>query len=493
MYDLVIIGAGPSGLALAQCCCKLNLKILIIDKENSIGGCHRVRRVYSGELGEYMFTEHGPRIYSETYLTFQNLLKDMNLDFYKLFTKYNFNFTEIGKQTIFSVLSWREISSFILPFLLLIFKPDYGNNIVLYDFIKDFKKESIELINRNCILIDGGDSTKFTLNKFLQIFNQQFFYSLYQPILPNDIGLFKVWEKYLVDNGVVFLLNTNIETVNIEDNRINSITVNNNKIFSKNFVFAIPPKSLNKIINSNNIPHNGNLNEYASDTAYYDYISFSFHWNKILDLKNIYGFPKSDWGIGFIKLTDYMTFKENNSKTVISITLTRSEYISKRLGKSANNSSFTEITNEVYLELKELYGKNFEYPTIALLSPGVIYDNVLKKWISVDTAYINSAMYSSLNFKNEYIDNMYNVGTHNGKSLYKFTSMESAVSNSVYLSKLMYPELKDKIKIKKTITVTDVIFIVIVIIFSIITCYIIVKTFIGYKRTQLTNNLKKLF
>lgn len=464
IYDLVIIGAGPAGLALAQCCCKLNLKILVIDRENDIGGCHRVRRIYIPELGEKMFTEHGPRVYSETYVTFQKLLKDMNVDFYDLFTKYNFNITEIGGQTIFSVLSWFEISSFILPFLLLIFNSDYGNDIILYDFIKHFKKDSIELINRNCILVDGGDSTKFTLNEFLQLLNQQFFYSLYQPKLPNDIGLFKIWKEYLVNNGVEFLLNTNIETINITENKhIDSINVQHKKIIAKNFIFAIPPKSLNEIVNKNNIKFTGDLNKYAIDTAYYDYISFTFHWNKVLDLKKIYGFPSSDWGIGFIKLSDYMIFQENNSKTVLSITLTRSEHFSKRLGKTANECSFNEITNEVYLELKKLYGENFEYPTIALLSPGVFYNNSLKKWISYDTAYISSAGHNPLNFKNEYIDNMYNVGTHNGKSLYKFTSLESAVSNAVYLSKILYPELNDNsIIIEKSMALTQVIFIILI-------------------------------
>ena len=462
VYDLVIIGNGPAGLALAQCCCKLNLKILVIDRENDIGGNHRVRRL--PRLGENLFTEHGPRIYSETYKTFRNLLKDMNVDFYDLFTKYNFNITKINNQTIFSVLSLYEISSFILPFLLLIFNSDYANDIILYDFIKNFNKDSIEIINRTCILVDGGDSTKFTLNKFLQLLNQQFFYSLHQPKLPNDIGLFKIWKEYLVNNGVEFLLNTNIETVNISDRHIDSINIKNGKIKSKKIIFAIPPKSLNEIINKNNIPHDGDFNKYAIDTAYYDYISFTFHWNKVLDLKKIYGFPLSDWGIGFIKLSDYMIFEEKNSKTVLSITLTRSEHISKRLGKSANDCSFNEIVNEVYLELKELYGESFEYPTIALLSPGVSYNNSVKKWISYDTAYINSANHKSLNFKNEYIDNMYNVGTHNGKSLYKFTSLESAVSNAVYLSKILYPELNNSIKIEQTITLTQVLFFIIVIV-----------------------------
>ena len=61
MYDYLIVGAGPCGLALAWYLSKLNKKILIVEKENTIGGCHRVRRVNG------LFTEHGPRIYLDNY------------------------------------------------------------------------------------------------------------------------------------------------------------------------------------------------------------------------------------------------------------------------------------------------------------------------------------------------------------------------------------------------------------------------------------------
>ena len=468
IYDLVCVGGGPAGLALAQMCCKVKgLKILLIDKEASLGGKHHIRRIYVPELGEYMFSHHSPLVYSPTYVTFQKLLKEMKTDFYDLFTKYNFNIIEIGGSTLFSVLSFNEISSFILPFLFLVFNHEYGNDIILHDFIKDFSKESIEIIDRTCLLTDGGDSTKFTLNEFLQLLNQQFFYSLYQPKLPHDIGLFKIWKDYLINNGVDILLNTNIEKVNIVDNVIESINISDSqKIYAKNFVFAIPPKNLNEIVKKNNIQFNAigslgqpsSLEQYAQDTAYYDYISFTFHWNKALDLKKVYGFPSSSWGIAFIKLSDYMTFNEQNSKTVLSLTLTRSEKVSKRIGKNAHQCTFNEIVEEVYLELKELYGDNFEYPTVALLSPGVKYDTILQKWISYDSAFINSANYESLNFKNTFVDNMYNLGTQNGKSLYKFTSLESAVSNGVYLSKILYPELKhDPIQIDKSITLTQII------------------------------------
>ena len=82
IYDYIIVGAGPSGLALAQCCSRNGEKILIIERENTIGGCHRVRRVkYKNPQGndEMVFTEHGPRIYSNTYAVFKELQKEMKL------------------------------------------------------------------------------------------------------------------------------------------------------------------------------------------------------------------------------------------------------------------------------------------------------------------------------------------------------------------------------------------------------------------------------
>lgn len=461
IYDLVIVGAGPSGLALAQCCSKLNLKILVIDREASIGGCHRVRRVYVPEVNEYLFTEHGPRIINDSYVVFMSLLKEMNMSFDDIFTKYNFNITEIGKKTIFTTLSIYEQIILFIQYIYLLFNENYGNNISLITFLNEnnFNTESIELINRTCILTDGGDASKFTLNEFLELFNQNATNTLYQPNKPNDIGLFKIWKNYLEKQNVKFLLNTNISSINTNGNKIESLNINSTKIYAKNFVFAIPPESLNDIIKSNNIPIQGNLEVFAKDTKYYDYISFTFHWDTILNLKNVYGFPLSDWGIAFIKLSDYSHFEELNSKTVISIALTRSEYKSKRLNKTANECTFEEIVQEIYLELKNVYGDSFIYPKIALLSPGVKYNNDLKKWISKDTAFINSSKTHYLDFKNEYIENMYNCGTQNGKSLYKFTSLESAVTNGVYLSKILYPELNNDsyIKITRASTLRDIV------------------------------------
>ena len=102
MYDYIIIGGGPTGLTLSYLLSKYNKKVLLIEKEPYIGGCHAVKRING------LFTEHGPRIYLNNYLMFMELLKDMGVDFYDIFTKYNFTTSTIMNEVL-KILSFREL------------------------------------------------------------------------------------------------------------------------------------------------------------------------------------------------------------------------------------------------------------------------------------------------------------------------------------------------------------------------------------------------
>lgn len=457
-YDIIIIGAGPAGLALAQCISHLNKKILIIEQEKTIGGCHRVRRVNN------LFTEHGPRIYSSTYTVFQDLLKEMNVKFDDLFVKYNFTVSEIGGETIFSSLTWKELFLLFIEFIKLMINDYHGLNVILKDFLHDnnYKESSIEIIDRVCKLTDGGGIDKYTLHEFLQLFNQQFFYSLYQPKIPNDVGLFTIWKSYLESKNVTFYLDSSIRNISMNDNVITSLEVSVDNhletIKAKDYVFAIPPKNLYNVVNNYKIPHSwGNLEHYANETAYIDYISVSFHWNQNLHLNKVYGFPKSAWGLAFVVLTDYMNFDQTDSKTVISTAVTITDKKSKNNNKTADECTSQELVDEMFLQLKEAY-PDLPLPTISIISPGVKYDNINKKWISQDTAFILTSGKGFLPFQNSSIKNMFTLGTHNGKSFYKFTSLESAVSNAVILSKDLYPELRNSkyIQLTRSTSISDI-------------------------------------
>ena len=475
-YDLIIIGAGPSGLVLAQCVIKLNKKILILEKESDIGGCHRVRRVNG------LFTEHGPRIYSTTYKVFNKLLKEMNVEFKELFKEYNFTITQIGGETVFSTLEWRELILLGIELFKLMINKNTGINISMEDFLRNnnFKEDSIEIIDRVCKLTDGGGIEKYTMNQFLQLFNQQILHKLYQPNKPLDEGLFKIWKEYLEKNGVEFSLNIEIEDIKIDNGKIENIKIrrgNNNFIINGDkYVFAIPPKNLNEIVKKYDIKNDwGDLERFSKETEYIDYISVTFHWSKKLELNKIYGFPKTEWGLAYIVLTDYMEFKEENSKTVISSAVTITDRKSKNNNKTANECNKEELIKEMMYQLRQSFPEIPE-PSISLISPGVIYDENEKKWKSLDTAFISNSKEGFLKYENNVIKNMYNLGTHNGNSYYKFTSMESAVSNSVALSKILYKELNNKkyIELEKAIEISDI-FDVLIIILIIYFIYLIIK------------------
>ena len=131
-YDIIIVGAGPSGLAFAQAANYYNdKKILIIDKKNSIGGCHRVNRVNG------LFSEHGPRVYCDNYLTFIDLLSKMGLKFHDLFTEYKFPITSIGNNNLFTLFTVKEYLQFTKDTLNLFSDEKYGDLIILKDYLEE--------------------------------------------------------------------------------------------------------------------------------------------------------------------------------------------------------------------------------------------------------------------------------------------------------------------------------------------------------------------
>lgn len=461
-YDYVVIGGGPSGLTFAQYMIKAKKSVLIVEKESEIGGCHRVKRIKYG--GESLFSEHGPRVYSNVFLTFINLLKDMGVDFNELFTEYNFSFTTIGGVSFRKLLN-NEKWVFIKEYLKLIVNSSHGKDISVGKFMddNDFSVESKEYIDNVCRLTDGATSETYTLFQFLSLVNQQSFYSLYQPKLPNDEGLFRLWGHYLKSSKYIDIkLDTRIHSINIKDNVINGISLLGKdgiiKVSAKKYIFAIPPIEIARLMVNEYIGENifgDGFIEFASKTKYIDYKSIIFHWDDSVELPKVWGFPKNDWGIAFVVLTDYMKFKENASKTVISVIITKTESKSQVSGKTMRESFDKEIIVEVFRQLRE------SFPTLSDDYVSFIYDNV-------ESAYISNIYNKKVNYKSKVIDNLYTIGTHNGNSYYNFTSIETAVSNSLGLCHLLEPKYKELLPIIQLTELSFVIKVVLIVVILII-------------------------
>jgi len=463
-YNTVIIGSGPAGLAFANYAIKANPEksIIIIEKDKTIGGCHKVNRQYY--KNENYFCEHGPRIYLGNYINFIKLLKSMNLDFKDLFIK-KYKLIEILNKLVFkdNIFNFKEFLFLTIDFILVLFNNQHGINISMFDYMKinNFSNDTFNNIDIFCRTFDGGDSSKISLNQFISVTIQSIFYSVYIPKIPNDEGLFYFWKKYLQNNNVNFIINNPVINISNINNKIDKIILKDGKeIKGDNFIFAIPPQNL---LDINGLKDAFNLtNDYIEKTDYNEYISISFHWDYELFLDDdISTFnTKTLWGLIPSNMAKYMKFKENKSKSVISCAIILTDIKGKIYNKTANESNEKELIDETLEQLRLIY-KNIPKPILYFINN--YYDNKEKKWKSNETAYLKIPNYNYLDFKSKNYSNLYNLGTHNGKHKNSFTSLESAISNSIKLSNIIF---KKNEKIRRCFDLRD--FIIILISFIII-------------------------
>jgi len=481
VYDYIIVGGGPTGLTLAWILSKEKKNILIIEANRNLGGCHRVERV------DGLFAEHGPRVYSDAFLNFIQILDKMKLNFYDMFKEYKFFKTDYK-------FSLYEYFSFIYELINLSLYPNYSREIsIKKHMIKyNFSDASKDYVERLCRLTDGASTNKYTLFQFLQLINQQSFYKLFQPKLPNDRGLFVNWKNKLLDTKRVDILTEfEVTKVYVDNlNLINSVEARHITrdigfpINCKNCILTIPPKPLIKLLNNSLRAKDafGNiesLNKWSLSNSYFDYIPITIHFKEKIKLPKIHGFPKSEWGIAFVVLSNYMKFNDKQeqgySSTVISTCITFTDRKSSVIGKTANECEMDEIYNEVYRQLK-LSFKNLPLPYRMILSPQVKRENKGNgfRWINYDTAFVSTTKFNNLDSHSK-IKNLYSVGTHNGKSQYYFTSIESAVQNAIVFAHSIIPETRKKYEILETFHITNYINIILVLLICMITIYVIKK------------------
>jgi len=480
-YNTIIVGAGVAGLAFANYSLLANPKdkIIIIDKDNTIGGCHKVNRQEYKK--EYYFCEHGPRIYINNYVNFIKLLKTMNLNFYELFSK-NYSLLQVSNKLLFeeNIFSISELLYIIRDFFFVIFFNNHGIDISMNDYMtnNNFSEKTKNIIDTMCKSFDGGDSTRISLNQFINLSIQTMLYSAYIPKIPNDEGLFKYWKKYLEGNNVKFIINNGVNKIIEKNNKeIEKIILNDGtEIKGDKFIFAIPPENLVNILENNdnsNIknafgPFN-NLKNFSNKTKYNEYISITFHWdsqmNNLIDDIDKFN-VKTEWGLITTNLTKFMQFKESKSKTVISCAIIYTNTKNSYSNKTANEcNTKEELVENVLKQLRVIY-KNIPKPTLYFINN--YYDENEKIWKSNEKSYIKVPKINYISFKSKNYDNFYTLGTHNGKHKNSFTSVESAISNSIKLSNIIYNK---KNKIMRCFDIRDLI----VIILSIIILLLIIR------------------
>jgi hypothetical protein len=251
-YDLIIVGAGPSGLALAHVCSNIYRKILIIDKEDSIGGIHRVLRDYYG-----IYTEYGPRTYMSVYYNFINIIKELRLDYNTLFIKYKYNF--ISNLLFRNKLTLYENYVLICAYMKYLFNDNYGKNTSLYEYTQYYKfsTKSIDIIDSICVYIDDGNIMTYSLNKFIKLYDVLFNSKILVPAKTLDKYLFDNWKRFLENKGVEFKLEKEIYSINIIDNSVCGVDLLSGEQYGcADLVLAVPPIALLNIIRNDDMLKN---------------------------------------------------------------------------------------------------------------------------------------------------------------------------------------------------------------------------------------------
>lgn len=478
-FDIVIVGAGPAGLALAHCCSNANKRVLVIEKESTIGGCHRVKRMHGG-----LFTEHGPRIYMKNYVNFFHLLSEIGLNHEKLFTNYKYEMND-------SVKNFRtsDLLPFITAYLFYLLNNEYGHNTSLVKFCQDNKlsNKSVDILSRLCRIIDGADIKSYSLGKILKILDTSS--QILQPTAPMDILIFDKWETYLQRKGVVFALKQDLTYIHYCKNRrrIEYIVLNNKKtIYCNKLILAIPPAAMVPLLRKMNNPIVQNcfgdlhqLNEWKEETEYIEYISVTYHFKGCTRIPLVQGTTlDTDWGILAMNLSDYMKEIETGYDKVLSTAITICDKPSRYIHKTANECNEKEIYEEVYRQLNTSIYPNLPKNYVAVMNPNNYYDKLEHKWKTTDEAYFNTIGTKYLPNQSITIPNMYNVGTQNGHSHLAYTTLESAVSNGMALACKLYPELKMKYYLRRSWRISEIIYLFILSVITLMLCLI------GYMHIQ---------
>jgi hypothetical protein len=430
MNDYIIVGAGPSGITLAYLLSKQGKKCILVDKQASIGGCHRVLRV------DGMFTEHSPRVYLTSYLNTRTLLEQMDLCMDDFFVNYQFSIASLANRMIDTLYTY-ELAAISWAFLQFTFDSSYGKQISVKSFAEDygFSPESKDFLDRFCRLSDGADYERFSMYQFLQTTNQSLFYSIQQPNSPNDVGLFPAIKRVLDEENIQLRLNTTVTQLIMNSNqtKVTGVTVQQGSIsstlYANHVILAVTPQDLYKILTPSPCPNAfGSLANWVSTSSYNTYIGATFHWNTVVPIDAVWGFPYSDWGLISIVLTDYMNMNDARSKTVVSVCISYIDRVSSHTGKTANQTITNDsLLQEMFRQLQETYPL-LPTPTTMILSPTVYRDQGI--WKEQDSGFFHSVQTHTLCAKGT-IPNLYQVGPQNGHSPLHATTFESAVSNAM--------------------------------------------------------------
>ena len=406
------------------------------------------------------------------FYNFLDIIKDIGIDYREIFAKFRYNF--VSNLMFRNNLRFYEKYMLLCAYFRYLFNDNYGKTTKLYDYLifYKFSTASINIIDNICVYIDEGNIKTYSLNKFIKLYDVLFNSKILVASKPLDYFLFNIWKKYLENRGVEFLLSNTIKDINIIDNSVSCVELLNGENYGcVNLVLAVPPKALINIIKKNELIKNAfgdydDVEKWVNNTKYKNVICITYHFKDYVEIIEHNGLTlNTEWGIIVLNLSEHCEKVEGNEYPVLSAMITLSNIISSYNNKTANECNENELIIEVYRQLQIFYINNVDADYYAIINPNNYYDDFSKTWKCKDNAYYNMFEENYIKFKSENIENLYNLGTHNGRSYIQFNCIESAVSNGIALGRELYPDVMKKHYVKRGIYGKDIMILFIILLY----------------------------
>ena len=409
MYDYVIIGGGPTGIALATMLKQTGSKIALLEKASSLGGCWRVEWTDEG-----LYSEHAPRVMTTTYKRFRSLLKHYGVEFdydrvySDPFGIYKKILSKLSVTDIFKLFSGFVLSRFI------------DSKDTVEDFMEHLTSSgaeamyilSVALANvpGKVMMQDIFDECYKYHGSFVQLKDPSW-YDIVERKLKETVDIIKSCEaQYISKRGESFV-----------------VECSKGRFRSREIVLALPPEPLvNILARSDDIVRDNwgdisTLQEFARDSTYHS-IGFQIHFKQNVSFpKQWCEFCELDWNMVVLPVSEYLDrfSKNENVKTVWSGCIIDQEKYSKILKKKVRECTLEEIEKEIIRQLNVR-----DIPKIFTFTGG-LRRSASNLYESKDSGFIRGKE-GTLPFKGV-LDNIFLVGPVNHKGI---VTMESALEEA---------------------------------------------------------------
>lgn len=338
-----IIGAGPTGLALAWYLSNDGHDVIIYEKEISVGGTWRTNYIDS----KY-YSHHSPQILCSTYYNTFDLWNSMNIDFQKFLEK----FSSLALQRILS-LSALDLFHIGVGYIQFLFSKNSFKCITLSELLSNkLSKHGYDTLDALTYVIDGIPITTITAYEFYAMCDE-YPLTVYQMKLSSIAidGYSTEMKRVLSEKNNVKFHKQELDHIatSLEPGSFNLVFKNNyRKKISVNeqLILAIDPLNLVKVIGaSSNIIKNNWGSWKGLQTklmeALYIPISIQIHFKPHINIEHLERFGnETPWGIISAPLPKTTSTTNTLSCCVLNLT------------KTVVNNTDDEFANQIMQQLK---------------------------------------------------------------------------------------------------------------------------------------------